>query len=162
MSHTIQRAAPRGLTLLEVLVSAVVLAIGIQGALAAWGQARRAEQGAQWSHVALALAQSMVHQLHSNPQAQWPSADTPSAPSGPVPCFRGPCTPDQQAQSDWQGWQQRLRNELPEGLGRLSALPGQAGWQVLVRWHEPGLEPSIQCSAAPSPATRCLTLRWVR
>lgn len=107
----------RGVTLVESLVSILVLAIGVAGL--AWTQARLLAEGRQANAraIAVALAQDLLNRMQFNQpgvsaggyQMNW--GEMPGA----LNCQGSPCSASAMAQSDLAAWRAALAAQLPHG-----------------------------------------------
>jgi type IV pilus assembly protein PilV len=111
-----------GFTMLEVLISIIVIAFGLLGVAGLQAFAIKNNQSASTRVVATALAMDMVDRLHSN----WIGANqggynAPSAGSysTPVPACNTStgCNQLQLAQNDLTEWAAQVAAALPKGAG---------------------------------------------
>jgi type IV pilus assembly protein PilV len=118
----------RGLTLLEVLIAVVVLAIGLLGVA---GLQLAALQNGQQSYLrsqASTLAYEIADRMRANRgqailgayMLNASTSTTPVAPAAPaVDCNSTNCTPAQFVQSDLSTWYTNVTNTLPAGAARI-------------------------------------------
>ncbi len=137
-------AAPRpapGFTLLEVMISLVVLAIGVMGIIGLQTSTYKQLQSSQNFSRAAMLAGDMADRMLAN-QGQV-AADAylhDDAPDGvPSPdCSSAACTPAQLAAYDIWYWQAELRDEgpgsLPDASGEVYLEDGE--YIIMVRWND--------------------------
>lgn len=120
-------ASQRGLTLIEVLVAIVVLAVGLLGVaglqLTALKNGQQSYTRSQASTLAYEIADRMrANRLQAGLGAYVvngsPSA-TPATPTAGADCSAAACTPAQLAQADISAWYTNLQNALPGGAGRI-------------------------------------------
>jgi len=120
-------ARQAGLTLIEVLVAIVVLAVGLLGVaglqLTALKNGQQSYTRSQASSLAYEIADRMranriqaglgAYVVNGTPTA------TPATPTSGVNCSSAACTPAQLAQADVAAWYTNLQNALPGGAGRI-------------------------------------------
>lgn len=126
------RVAPSGgFSLVEVLVSILLLAVGVIGAAGMQLAAARTTQQSALQTVALQLASEMGDKIRANNLSARKPAENPfllvdynSATQGePVApdklCFGSDCGDEDVAAFDIYEWERRIRNELPGGRARI-------------------------------------------
>lgn len=105
-----------GFTLIEVLISVVILAMGLLGLAALQATALRNTQSAYYRSLASQLAYDMADRLRANVVgAAAKNYDKATAASTPT-CSTSPCTADQMAAYDVYQWNTAL-SVLPSGVG---------------------------------------------
>lgn len=145
----------KGFTLIEVLVSMFILAIGLLGLASLQGISLKNNQDAYLYSQANALAYEMSDRIKAN-RLGW--AAIPAAPAND--CATGcdsaaaSCTTSQMADSDYCYWLQKATAMLsPDATVVITASP-KAG-STACTGNNPPTTPS-------SPTTRCLTMTWSR
>ncbi len=133
-----------GFSMLEVLVSMIIIMIGVLGIAGMQLLAINNTEVARYQSLAALLASSMATGMQSN-AAYW---GTPSSSigvtgttitgiaSGGTSCLNAVCTPTQLAAYDLTNWGQALASTLPNGSG------------------------TIACTLIPAPTVCTLTLNW--
>ncbi len=141
----------RGFTLVEALVSLVVLSVGMLGIAGLYVEGLRANKTSIYRTTAVTLAADMADRIRANP----PAPINPAAPAnlyagaGPGAnnqCVNGPgpCTPAQLAQDDWWWWTQDMNNRLPAGSNATVVVGPTPGgiptttFTITVNWPETG------------------------
>ena len=137
-----------GFTLIEVLVSALVLVVGVLGVAALQVTALKNLQSSGNTGVASMLANDIADRMWVNDdQAKLGSYVHSKAPNGEVlDCVENKCTADQVAAYDIQDWQQQLEGYtttdgvsvppmLPSGQGEVTSLGGTT-YQIRIRWDD--------------------------
>ena len=136
----------RGFTLMEVLISLLVLAIGVLGVatlqLSTYEQLRTSNNFA----IAAQLGGDMADRMLANPAQVLAGAyNHNAAPSTAPDCFAGACTPAQRATFDIAQWQEHVTGGesiwgaagLPSGAGEVAAVTGTTNeFQITVRWDD--------------------------
>ncbi len=154
MSDHMIRKSQRGFTLIEVLVSTLVLSVGIMGVAAMQMVSFQTNQSAYARSQAIYLAQDMFDRMRANPAGYqtttvYNSIDTGEAndlPSSPncVTSTAG-CTPQQMAQQDAREWAQHFTNiadagdyrpTLPGGRGVILRTASSNIFTATVSWNE--------------------------
>lgn len=102
----------RGFTLIEVLISMVILAIGLLGLAAMQGISLRDNLDSYNYQQATILAYEMQDRIRGNSEVVW---------RGIIPSYSAtactkdaPCTAAQMAANDYGYWQENVKNTLPK------------------------------------------------
>jgi type IV pilus assembly protein PilV len=141
-----------GFSLVEVLVSIVILAIGVIGAAGMQLAAARTTQQSGLQTVALQLASEMSDKIRANGLAAGSPDENPffsvdynsatqGEPSAPDKlCFAFDCSDRDLAAFDIYEWERRIKNELPGGRARIcrDAKPWDQGSRSLTWECTPG------------------------
>lgn len=131
----------RGFSLIEVLVSLLILSVGLLGFASL--QAANVNLGDQaWSRSqATVLAADMIERLRGNPdtfRAGHYDLGFGASTGTSSDCTAVPCNPIELAEFDLEGWLTLLGEQLPQGQGQIardaSTNPVQA--VVTVRWFD--------------------------
>ncbi|TAN65298.1 MAG: type IV pilus modification protein PilV [Methylobacter sp.] len=139
-----------GFTLIEVLVSMVILAIGLLGLASLQGISLKNSQDAYLYSQANALAYEMSDRIKANKRGWNPSGTIVNIPI--ASCAAGcntvaaPCTTAQMAAYDYCYWQQKAITTLSAGATAVVSTSPKAGSTTCV-----GAVPSL-----------CLTMTWSR
>jgi len=133
-----------GFTLLEALVSVVVVSLGLLGILGmqAIGLANT-HQSLERATAAIAT-QNITERMRANPvgfaNGDYDGIAHPAAGQAPTDCSAQSCSPAQMAAFDAYQWDVRLGNILPSGRGRItcndSPCTAQSPRTVTVIWRE--------------------------
>jgi type IV pilus assembly protein PilV len=111
-----QKRKTKGFTMMEVMVSIIIIAIGLLGIAGLQLLAIRNTTGAGLRTVATQLAYDIVDRMRANQQAVIGGYYTTlAAPSGSPACYTGTCTPQQLAALDMEVWIKRVQAALPAG-----------------------------------------------
>ena len=159
-----------GFSMLEVLVTLVVLSTGLLGVANLQVEALRGNQGAYLASVAAQQAQDMAERMNTNPAGvvadKYDSLDS-SIPSVQVNCQSATCTPDQLALFDQNRWNTANQALLPSGAGQVKEVSNGI-FLIGVRWYDrqsadaigwqAGTEAATACGA-PQAGVRCFFLR---
>jgi type IV pilus assembly protein PilV len=168
----------RGFTLIEFLVTLVLVAIGLLGVAAIQARTGATQTDSVERKLAAAASIALAERMRANHlgalNGNYQTSLAPGAPLqlSPVGCATSICTPAEIAQIDIESWLLELRNSLP-GSGALVA-PQAAGTNVVIAWLEPdngvngdntgnSSDPAamtLNCAAMNinDPAVRCLTV----
>jgi type IV pilus assembly protein PilV len=123
----------RGFSLLEVLITILVFAIGMLGLAALQAASVRSNQSANFRTQATALSYMIIDRMRSNSDAVF--AGEYLAGLEPGDCNAVP--PDSpQAAHDVAAWRQQLACQLPDGQGSISFPGGVDGVVVSVTWDD--------------------------
>lgn len=161
------RISQQGFTLIEVLVAALVLAIGILGLATTMLMGLKSDQSAYYRSQASAIAYDMADRIRLNREGaddgSYNSIDTSSSvPSDPsCTTSAGGCSPSQQVALDIREWAwnfQKVDNsvgnyapKLPAGRGQVSR-DGSDRYVITVSWAEAD-------TANRADTTQSLTIR---
>ena len=107
--------APRGVTLVEVLVAMLVFSTGLLGAAGLMTVAARSDQAAYVRTQVSFLAQNMAERMQANPIGVWRGHYDGDFPDSSAQDCSTACTPAQLALHDRQQWSSQLRTFLPNG-----------------------------------------------
>ena len=135
----------RGFSLVEVLITLVIMSVGMLGIAGLYVQSMQAGRTSMFRHHAVTLAGDVADRIRANPTAD-------IAYTAPVGvnnnCVLGgiDCTPTQMAANDILLWKDQAANTLPGGDVTIVLTP-EAGlvpptYQITVSWTEPGQVPA--------------------
>lgn len=174
-----------GATLIEILITMVVVAVGILGITGIQLASVRYQQTSIVGATATAQAQVIAERIRANStvlagvddpssyRAEHDYAAATDIPNNPV-CGLGAavCTPSQSAQRDLREWRQMLARELPGGRGSLYRVTNAAGTSVpfsrtiIVMWNQKQSDSDDNLGALPTdpncPAPRVAGVRCLR
>jgi len=129
-----------GFSLIEILVTLVVLSIGLLGIAGMQASGLRNNHAAYTKTQATNLAMDMAERIRANPQGQanYANFNSDNAPGDPG-CITAGCTPADLAQHDQFEWSQPLNADpkpiLPAGRGIVTqAADGE--FTVTILWRE--------------------------
>lgn len=156
----------RGFTLIEVLVTLLVLSIGLLGIAKLLLVSSRANDSAYLRTQATALAYSILDSMRANPQAAVAGNYNGSAAAATNPGTQcpasSPCSTATIAQYDMWNWQQALTTGLgPSGSGTVATAnvtdPVTGGTDVTatitVQWNDTVAQQSFGASAGTASVT---------
>ncbi|HEU4622771.1 MAG TPA: type IV pilus modification protein PilV [Burkholderiaceae bacterium] len=130
-----RRRFERGTTLIEVLVSIVVLTVGLLGAVALQAASLRNNQSAHERSVAVMLSYSMSDMLRANATAAKAGSYNVSLSSGEDAC-PAPSGTDLPSK-DLQSWFSALSANLgPNACGGVACNGGTSVCEVSVKWND--------------------------
>lgn len=129
-----------GFSLVEAMVSLVVVSVGMIGIAALYGQGLNAGRTALYRTQAVTLAADMADRIRTNRLGfldyNDPPANNNCGPGGVA------CTPDLMAAHDLFIWTAQVANQLPAGVGTVQAQNGTPPqYTIQVNWQEAGLGP---------------------
>lgn len=133
----------RGATMIEVLISLFVLAIGLLGVLGMQAEGTLANQRGLFTTQAAFLAQDMADRIRVNdrPNAQgvstgaYDNTDTQSN-YRPGNCRRNACDANALLRYDRGTWKNELEDQLPRGRGGVSWDNATQTYTISVVWRE--------------------------
>lgn len=127
-----------GFSLVEAMVSLVVISVGMIGIAALYGQGLSAGRTALYRTQAVSLAADMADRIRANRLGLMnyndPPANNNCEPGGVA------CTPDLMAAHDLWVWTTQIANQLPTGVGTVAVANGAPpSYTIRVDWQETGL-----------------------
>ena len=133
------KARQKGFSLVEVLITLVIMSVGMLGIAGLYVQSMQAGRTSTFRHNAVTLAGDVADRIRANPSAGIAYA----APNGANNNFVGggvDCTPAQMAGHDILLWKNQAADTLPAGDVLIvfdnSVTPPT--YQITVSWNEPG------------------------
>jgi type IV pilus assembly protein PilV len=160
--HGARRA--RGFTILEVLVSLVVLSIGLLGIGKLVLFSARANDSAYLRGQATELAYEILDNMRANRQmAVTQGYDTAlnNVPANPGSCLGATCTPGQVALYDVYTWKMRLPS-LPAGQGSVvTSLTAPTTATITVQWDDAAAQSTFAGTAVGVAAPMTVVLETV-
>ncbi|MBF0270709.1 MAG: type IV pilus modification protein PilV [Magnetococcales bacterium] len=131
-----------GFTLLEVLITLVIVAVGLLGLAKLQLNAIRFTQSAQLRSQALLLGNDILERMRANRTMTMNGAYAIAFEAiQPVPpdCLTATCTPAQLASHDLNRWKLDLASLLPDGDGEITHIDsgGQESlFHIAIRWDD--------------------------
>jgi type IV pilus assembly protein PilV len=126
----------QGATLLEVLITVVILAIGILGAVKMQVLSLQGVNSSYNHGLAAHFANDMADRMRINSVSVLAGAYNHTAAPGAYPdCAAVACTTAQLASFDVGDWQAEIANEMPGVTGEVERLAGN-NFRVTVRWDD--------------------------
>ena len=137
------RPRQHGITLVEVLVSIVVLALGLLGILGVQMRTLAETQTGVRRAQAIRLIADLSERIHANPDALDPHVlaeyvtgwDT-TLTAGAACAAQPGCAPDALASEQISEWRQSVAQNLPSGNAMTFLTPGGMQLGVLVSWRQ--------------------------
>ncbi|MCF6256885.1 MAG: type IV pilus modification protein PilV [Gammaproteobacteria bacterium] len=130
----------RGFTLIEVLVTLVVLAIGLLGLAGLQASSLKHNNNAYQRTQATFLAYDILDRMRANPfgveAGSYNAIDTGGGPLTDPGCIDTNCDPVTLATSDTFEWATRLAAVLPSGRGIIAGTNANAPFTVTVMWDD--------------------------
>jgi type IV pilus assembly protein PilV len=151
-----------GITMIEVLVAVLILAIGLLGVAGLQSISLKNTTVVFFSQQAMSYSQELINRIMANQNAAGNGdyADTPSAPG--ADCSAVVCTSEQMA--DWDLWQ--WNDELTSGVGSPPAAAADVDWddavgeyEVSITWDAIGAGGSYvapPCTSADNTSAGCM------
>jgi type IV pilus assembly protein PilV len=146
-----------GFTLVEVLATTLVIAVGMLGLSALQLKVMRSTQQSYMRTQAVSYAYDMSDRIRANPAAAT-SGDYDGAPAtSSTNCVSGACNTAQMADYDQNAWKTVLE-QLPAGAGLVTNNTG-GSFTITVRWDEDRAGAvGTNCPPASSADLRCYQL----
>jgi type IV pilus assembly protein PilV len=157
-SHTNPRQA--GFSMMEILVTIVVLSIGLLGLAGLQMTGLQNNQSAYYRTIAMQQAYDMADRIRANPVAQEAGdydsiSGTPSDPG----CISSGCTPTEMQEYDAHAWNTDNDELLPAGTGTVE----RSGnfFIVTVMWDDDRTGATgTNCGGDPQVDLKCFTLSF--
>jgi len=163
------RSSSRGFTLVEVMVSLVVLGIGLLGIAKLVLFSAHSNDSAYLRSQATELAYAILDNMRGNRAvAMAQGYDTPlnTVPGVPGACVGAPCLPPALAVDDINSWLTRLAAALPSGTGSITTVtnvaptPGTTA-TIIVQWDDAAAQTVFGGTAQGAAAPMQVTLETV-
>ncbi|MEE4184655.1 MAG: type IV pilus modification protein PilV [Gammaproteobacteria bacterium] len=146
-NHRAGAARQGGFTLLESLISLVILSVGMLGIAALYVEGLRAGRTAVYRTTAVNLAADMMDRIRANPQARF-AYQGGGALNNCVNAGNN-CTAQQMAQEDVLLWTNEVAARMPGGVAANVAV-ANAGvvdiYTITINWPEPGFDAPLSYS----------------
>jgi type IV pilus assembly protein PilV len=140
----------RGDTMIEVLVTIIIIAVGVLGAAALQVTTLKNLSSSHSASVAAILAEDFSERMRANPTAALNDGYVHNAAPGAFPdCAAAACTMAQLATYDMGTWWQQVTAVLPSGSGQVTRNAGTNIFVLTVRWDD---------DRSGSTGTNCPTL----
>lgn len=161
MKVNIINMSQSGISMVEVLVSIVVLSFGLLGLAGLQADGLRSNNDAYMKSQATLLAYDMLDRMRANMQGVENGfyddlfSETPEDPT----CIDSGCTIQQMSQHDAFEWNQKVAELLPGGQGRVTGSGSGTIFTITVMWDErrTGVT-GTSCSGNPEVDLTCFTL----
>ncbi|MCW5588717.1 MAG: type IV pilus modification protein PilV [Legionellales bacterium] len=152
-----------GFSMIEILVSVMVISIGLLGMAMLQTNSVRYSQDAYLSSIASSHAYEMLDRMRANPEA----VDNGNYDfSGGIPTVAPGCTtcnPADNAARDAFTWNQTLATMLPSGAGEISFNAATGRYTVTVKWdRRPTDAPNPVCGSNPLTNLSCFSVELVQ
>lgn len=139
----------RGFSLVEVLITLVIMSVGMLGIAGLYVQGLQAGRTSMFRHQAVTIAGDVADRIRVNPTA---AAAYEAATGTDNSCVDGTvnCTSAQMAANDIALWITQVQTALPGGAIAVDYTAGAGGapatYDITVSWVEPGETPSFAIS----------------
>ena len=147
--HTVKRARrEQGFTLMEVLISMLVLSVGVLGVAGMQITSLKNLQSSGSFGVAAMMAHDISERMWVNQvQVLAGAYDHDEAPAGPPDCVGGTCTPAQMADYDINDWQQQITGYttadetvvppvLYHAVGEIAQVGATTAFVITISWDD--------------------------
>ncbi|MGD8940278.1 MAG: type IV pilus modification protein PilV [Gammaproteobacteria bacterium] len=119
----VPRQNVKGVSLIEVLVSLLILSLGLLGVAGLQTTSLRSNQTAYFRSQATAAASDIIDRMRANPQGvaagKYDDIDSASLPGDPN-CIASGCSAENLADYDILDWSTNTLSSLPSGAGTVS------------------------------------------
>jgi type IV pilus assembly protein PilV len=143
-SIRIKQRGQKGFSLVEVLITLVIMSVGMLGIAGLYVQSMQAGRTSMFRHHAVTLASDVADRIRANPRAAVAYIDPVGADNS---CILGgiDCTPAQMAANDILVWKAQAAETLPSGDVTIvfdnTVVPPT--YEITISWNEPGQTPSF-------------------
>lgn len=115
------KGAQRGFSMMEILITMVVLSIGLLGLAGLQVSGLQNNQSSYYRTVAMQQAYNIADRVRANPAGEKAGAYDSISGTGTNPgCISSGCSPAQMAQYDQYAWNTDNANQLPSGKGTVT------------------------------------------
>ncbi|MBF0214193.1 MAG: type IV pilus modification protein PilV [Magnetococcales bacterium] len=131
-----------GFTLLEVLITLIIVAVSLLGLAKLQLNAMRFTHSAHWRGQALLLGYDILERMRANRVLAIQGAygiDFDTLPTVAPDCLTASCTPHQIVQHDLARWKQDLTTLLPDGDGEITRINSgglEHLFHISIRWDD--------------------------
>jgi len=140
------KRAQRGFSLVEVLITLVIISVGMLGIAGLYVQGLQAGRTSMFRHHAVTIGGDVADRIRANPTAAGAYEAAAGANNNCVASTKS-CTPAEMAAQDILIWQTQAGAALPSGTVAVDYTSGSAGapstYAITVSWVEPGETPSF-------------------
>jgi type IV pilus assembly protein PilV len=127
----------RGDTMIEVLVTIIILAIGVLGTAALQVTTLKNLSSSHSASLAAILAEDFSERMRANPAEALADAYVHDTDPGAFPdCVADACSDAQLAAYDIGVWWQQLTTMLPSGRGQVTRTGGTNTFVLTIRWDD--------------------------
>jgi type IV pilus assembly protein PilV len=150
----------RGDTMIEVLVTIIILAVGVLGAAALQVTTLKNLSTSHSASAAAIVAADFSERMRANPTAALADGYVHAAAPGVVPdCEAGACSMAELADYDIGTWWDQLTAVLPVGTAEVTRIIGTNTFVLTVRWDEDRSGSSgVTCPVASAADLECFRL----
>lgn len=141
--NTMIRAAESGFSMIEILVTIVIISIALLGSAGLQAYSLKTNQGGQFRNQAAFLVADIVERMEANKKYAADTAaltaygDSASTATSTTDCSSTNCTSAQLAAYDITQWKANIASAVPSGTGTV-AISGVAGnpatYSITVNW----------------------------
>lgn len=137
--HTIKIEHQNGFSMIEVLITMVIISIALLGSAGLQAYALKTNQGGQFRNQAAFLVGDIVERMQTNKSysvnATTYYGDANSIAPSTTDCAATTCSAPLLAAYDITNWQNAISAVLPQGTGAITGVPGNpASYTVVVNW----------------------------
>ena len=147
-----------GASLIEILVTVVILSIGLLGLAALQTNGLRFNHDAQMRSIAVTQVRSMINRMGANQEGITTGLyNLPNAGTGVDPRCNTTCSIQQIAQRDIFTWNTYNAQALPDGRGTITPVGNL--YRIAVHWNSNRRDPStlgMGCSGDPDVDFDCV------
>jgi type IV pilus assembly protein PilV len=127
----------RGDTLIEVLITVLILAVGILGVAAMQVTALQNLNSSYSTSIAETIAEDFSERIRANPVAALAGSYVHSAdPDSTTDCVSNPCSTADLATYDMESWWTVMGAALPSATGQVARIGVTNTFVVTVRWDD--------------------------
>ena len=147
-----------GFTMLEVLITMVILAVGLLGLAGMQATGLKSNHQAYMRSQATLLAYDMGDRMRANMAGvdagsyNSLSGDVADPPTNPN-CDAAVCTPAQMATHDYSNWNFALKDKLPKGAGSVAVAGGI--FTITVMWDDDKDGTGTDCAGTAADNLKC-------
>jgi type IV pilus assembly protein PilV len=127
----------QGFTLIEVLVSLLIMTLGIVGVLKMQTQSLKSNQRAHFRTQADLLSRDLLARMQANKtEAQKGAYVASSKQTNPPDCQTTECNAEQLVKWDLHQWYEQIEKQLPAGSATVEKFSGDNRYLISIRWDD--------------------------
>lgn len=155
MNKKLLQRRPSGFSLVEVMITLVIMSVGMLGIAGLYVQSMQAGRTSMFRHHAVTLAGDVADRIRANPTAGVAYNHAANATGTNKGCVNGgvDCNPADMAANDILLWQAQALDTLPAGTVAVVFDNGvnPPSYEITVGWNEPGETPTYVITISVLP-----------
>jgi len=147
----------QGFTLIEVLVSLLIMTLGIVGVLKMQTQSLKSNQRAYFRTQADLLSRDMLARMQANKtEARKGTYTSTSKPTSAPNCQTTECSAMQLVQWDLYQWYEQIEKQLPAGSATVEKFDGDNRYLISIHWDDYRTSPTLDTQTCGTESGKVL------